>query len=153
MNRRVRSVAGLLGLLALSASFAEAVLASTCATSAMMPDPAHSAAMAVDGQHGSPTAAVGAAERRSAESMALRVSANESDPATSERDVSARTSDEHRCPFESPLAAQACLGVVSLPARSAPLPVHRSYGPMRELAVAVRAGLLPDGALFRPPRA
>lgn len=129
MDRRLRTVAGLLGLVALTASLAEAVLASTCATMDMAGEGA--TVMSTEA-HGAP--------------------GTETGPAACVQ-APAPVGDDRSCPFESPLAAQVCLGVVSLPASSAPLPRLGSEGPVPDRTVVSLAGLLHDGALFRPPRA
>ena len=61
--------------------------------------------------------------------------------------------NERPCPFTSPLAAQACAGVSSMPAQST-----EPAAPEAEIAsvgftVTALHGLLREGALFRPPRA
>lgn len=111
-SRRVRSIAGLGALLALTFSFSETVWASTCP-----PD--------------------------------MRMDAARMD----DRGDSHSGDNERPCPFTSPLAAQACAGVSSMPARST-----EPAAPEAEIAsvgftVAALRGLLREGPLFRPPRA
>ena len=69
-----------------------------------------------------------------------------------ERDDRGRD-DGRRCPFSSPIAAQACTGAASMPAPStepsAPAAEVSSVG----FTVAALHELLLETALFRPPRA
>lgn len=128
MTRRVRSIAGLCAFLALTFSFAESVWASTCA----MP------------------VAEGMAE------MQDSAAENPSDShcATHEGHRGERDgSDDPPCPFSSGVAAQACAGVVSLPAINAALPAPASEAVAGLFMVEAHPGLLLETSLFRPPRA
>jgi len=128
-SRRVRSIAGFVALLALTVSFSEAVWASTCLPGMGMDDSAAvSGASALEPVQHTPTGA-------------------------DDRDEPQGGDDHRPCPFASPLAAQACAGVSSMPA-----PSTESSTPVAEVAeigftVAALHELLLDVALFRPPRA
>lgn len=122
MNRRIRSVAGLLALLGLTVSFSEAVWASTCLPGMSMGDSV--------------------------------VMPGASTPLGMHEERDSRGGDDDRpCPFSSPLAAQTCAGVSSMPAPSiepsAPAAEVDSVG----FTVAALHELLLEIALFRPPRA
>lgn len=129
MNRRVRSLAGLLALLAFTFSFSEAVWASTCIPGMSMDD------STLMSEGGTP---------ESIEDTLMGMQ--------DERDPRDRDNDRP-CPFGSPLAAQACTGAASMPAPStepsAPAAEVSSVG----FTVAALHELLLEIALFRPPRA
>lgn len=128
MNRRTRSVAGLCALLALSFSLAESVWASTCA----MP------------------AAEGMADiQQTASEFPTGAQCDTHRSADSER----RGPDDEPCPFGSPLGAQSCAGVVSLPTAGAVLPALASEAVDGLFTLDVRPSLLLEASLFRPPRA
>ncbi len=121
----MRRIAGTLALLALVFSLAESVWASTCAPSMGM----HPAAADVDSDlpvhHGCPHAGVVGEDAKR---------------------------DAPPCPFGSPLAAQACAGVVSMPGAGAPMIFAASDRADGLFAVPSRADLLLESGLFRPPR-
>jgi hypothetical protein len=116
-------------LLALTFSFSEAVWASTCLPGMPMAD----SAPMPEGATPEPS-----------ESIPMGMH-GEHDPRGGD--------DNPPCPFDSPLAAQACAGVSSMPAAwpdpSAPAAELASDG----FTVAALHDLLLEIALFRPPRA
>lgn len=126
MIRRTRRVAGLLTLLALTFSLAESAWAATCAVSM----PAGTRAEAI------PEGPAGMQEASH-------------DP---DRDCT-RAPDEEPCPFSSPVAAQVCLGIASLPATEEPLPAAVSRGVTQVFVLPPRSDLLLESSVFRPPRA
>ena len=129
MNRRIRSVAGFLALLAFTFSFSEAVWASTCLPGMRMAE------------------VVVMPEGASSESM-------ESAPMATHDERDSRGGDNPRpCPFNSPLAAQACAGISSMPAPSAEASTPGAEMNSVGFTVAALHELLLETALFRPPRA
>ncbi|MEX2472798.1 MAG: hypothetical protein WEA34_11490 [Gemmatimonadota bacterium] len=129
MNRRIRSVAGLLALLALTFSFSEAVWASTCLPGMAMAD----SAVVLEG-----------ATPESVESIPMGMH--------DERDLRSRD-DDRPCPFSSPLAAQDCAGVSSMPAPSTEPSTPAAEVTSVGFTVPTLRELLLEIVLFRPPRA
>jgi hypothetical protein len=128
-SRRTRRAAALVALLSLTFSFSEGVWASTCLPGMRMDDSEMMSGTV--GPESVATTPAGMAEERTP-----------------------RGKDTHRsCPFTSALAAQACAGVSSMPARSTESATPVTEGPDIGSAVAAPRGLLLDVALFRPPRA
>jgi len=129
MKRRMRTLAGTLGLAAMALSLGEAVLASVCATSMDM------AGMGVD-----------VAQL----SEAMEDMPGMPMPADGPDDDQGSRYDE--CPL-GPALGQGCLALASLPA-SSPLSgaaPQDAFG--RSTADSLRPDLLLSHALFRPPRA
>lgn len=128
MTRRTRCIAGLCALLALTFSFAESVWASTCAMpmAGGMAEIHETATEIPSGTH--------CAAHRGYET---------------EHDAPG----DRPCPFSSGVAAQACAGVVSLPASSAALPAVASEAVDAPFTLEERPDLLLEAFLFRPPRA
>lgn len=129
MNRRVRSVAGLLALLAFTFSFSETVWASTCIPGMRMDD----STLMSEGAAPEPV--------------------EHSPTGMDERGDSPGGDNERPCPFTSALAAQACAGLSSMPA-----PTTEPSAPAAEVVsvgstVATLPELLLEITLFRPPRA
>ncbi|MBT8334987.1 MAG: hypothetical protein KJO11_00185 [Gemmatimonadetes bacterium] len=129
MNRRIRPVAGLLALLAFTFSFSEAVWASTCLPGMRMAE------------------VVVMSEGAASESI-------ESTPISTHDERDSRGGDNPRpCPFNSPLAAQACAGIASMPAPSTEPSTPAAEMSSAGFTVAAPHELLLEIALFRPPRA
>lgn len=124
MNRRVRSLAGLLALLAFTFSFSEAVWASTCIPGMPMPD----SEVMLEG-----------ATPESVENIRLG--------------MHDQRENDRPCPFDSPLAAQACAGISSMPASSTAPSTSAAEMSSAGFTVAALHELLLEIALFRPPRA
>lgn len=129
MTRRTRLTGALLALLALILSFGETVWASTCASATPMP------AVATAASHETSTAPRHGHDHDEGH----------------ERGDPCETSGD--CPVGSSLAAQACAGVASLPARVSSLSAS-SWERLAGVVVSkARPDLLLPSALFRPPRA
>lgn len=124
MLRRTRFLAGTLALLAMTFSLGESVWASTCGMPLMERPPDHETPAGVHcGGHLEPG---------------------------SEADGD---SEGTPCPFSSPVAAQACAGVTSIPAEIASLPIRVSRAVVETPTLETFPGLLLEHTLFRPPRA
>ena len=116
-------------MLALTFSFSEAVWASTCLPGMPMAD----AVVMPDG---------------------ATVESVESTPDGMHDERDPRSEDNPRpCPFDSPLAAQACAGVSSMPAPSNEPSTPAAEGVSVGFTVAALHELLLEIVLFRPPRA
>lgn len=129
MPRYYRRAAGLVAVLAMSLSFAEAVWASTCMPSGGM----ELASMVMVGE--------GSSEETPRGSHCA-------DPKGAPGGH-----DGTSCPFDSSGAARTCAGVVSLPSVSAALGLGSTSGEPPVFPVRTRVSLLIEGSLFRPPRA
>jgi hypothetical protein len=129
MKRRMRTLAGMLGLAAMALSLGEAVLASVCATSMDM------ASMEAD---------------RAEVSQVMEDMPGMPMPGDGQDDDQGSRYDE--CPL-GPALGQGCLALASLPA-TCPLSgdaPQDTFG--RPAADSLRPDLLLTHALFRPPRA
>lgn len=127
MASRYRRVFGLLAILALTFSFGESVWASTCAVPVEGMEMAMEAGATEEGSRGIPCAGHG--------------------------DDSEDRHEGAPCPFDSPGAVQTCVGVVSLPSRSAALPTVTIDHVPTTHTIDTRIALLLEASLFRPPRA
>jgi len=150
MTRRTRFIAGILALVAMTFSFAETVLASTCAPMTAPGGSEMAAMMAGDaaafGHAAMPMEAPASATERGAAPSGTGCMIARHDGRDDER------GDEGHCPFGAAVT-QGCSAFASLPARSA-----RSQAPPSEAAPEVpsahsRTDLLLAHALFHPPRA
>ena len=128
MKRRMRTLAGTLGLAAMALSLGEAVLASVCATSMDM------ASMEPDG----------------AQAQVMEDMPGMPMPGDDPDDESGSRYDE--CPL-GPSLGQGCLALALLPANG-PVPGDGIQDAFRRSAAdSLRPDLLLAHALFRPPRA
>lgn len=129
MSRRIRFVSGLLALVALTFSFSGSVWASTCG----MP------MMEVGVEDGGERSAPPGAHCGSHGDLASEAGQSHEGP---------------RCPFGSPVAAQACAGgVASAPAATVSLLAPFEDGIPEAFDLRPFSDLLLDSTLFRPPRA
>lgn len=132
MVRRVRFLAGIVASLAMTASFSQAVWASMCAPG--MPMSASAA-----------TASEEAPEERHCGHAA---------PGGGEHGAGADAGENAgHCPFDSPVAAQSCVGVASLPAPVLILSAGSSRGVVSSFQIDDQRDLLLQKTLFHPPRA
>lgn len=129
MKRRIRFLAGILSLLALTFSFAEAVRASTCAPVTTM---AGDVMTISSGNVSGPDCHVFGEARH-----------GEPD----------REEGERYCPFGSAMTAQSCTGAASMPAHSSALLAPSFEEAAAGFALEARRDLLLESTLFRPPRA
>lgn len=133
MNRRTRFVAGILAFLALTFSFAESVWASTC----------------IPGMQMDTSATMVAGETPEAMDCMSDCMSDQ----RQEREGDDRSEGERNCPFGSPIAAQACAGIVLLPTRTSDLLAPSFEGAGSVFTLEAYHDLLLDSMLFRPPRA
>jgi hypothetical protein len=129
MNRHTRRVAGTFALLAMTLFLVESVWASTCAPGMDMDGPATAA--------GDPAPASGDCVHGWAGH-----DAGEDDP-----------DGERPCPFGPAAAAQACMGIASLPARAVVALAPSPGGAISVFIELTERDLLLEAALFHPPRA
>lgn len=126
MKRRTRFFAGLFALVAMTAALAEGVVASACAPGMEMNEPGMS--VGHDAGHGE---------------LCIE---------TANRDERRDLPDDGRhCPF-TPLAAQGCLAIASLPASGLEMEQFSAHAGSRVVFDDQQHDLLLETTLFHPPR-